>query len=116
MLSDSVSMARPAAEALVDMDNDLNMTDVLSSKLTPSPDALESRVGDETILLHLTNGTYYGLDALGTRIWELLKDGASPREICALIAREYETPIGTVEADTRKFLADLKAHSILVDE
>ena len=89
------------------------MTDILEMLVKPSDQAVESRVGDETVLLHLENGTYYGLDAVGTRIWELIKDGVSPVTICAALAEEYRVPIASIETDTRRFLSDLQAHAIV---
>lgn len=91
------------------------MTDILGRRLTPSPDAAESAVGDETVILHLTNGTYYGLDAVGTRIWALLKDGIAAPEICRRLAEDYGVELATIEADARVFLSDLEAQGILVD-
>lgn len=91
------------------------MTDIFEASLTPSPDAVESAVGDETVILHLKSGTYFGLDPLGTRIWALLKEGLAPADICGRIAEEYDTDLETVEADARRFLGDLKAHEIIVE-
>jgi len=91
------------------------MTDILHSRLVPSDQAIESRVGDETVLLHLENETYYGLDAVGTSIWEMLKQGMALGSICSALAEEFGVPRETIEADTRLFLAELKAHGILID-
>lgn len=91
------------------------MTDILNRTLSPSPDAAESAVGDETVILHLINGTYYGLDPIGTRIWAMMKEGLAPPEICRRLADEYEIELATIEADARKFLGDLEAQGILVD-
>lgn len=91
------------------------MTDILDRRLVPSPDAATSAVGDETVILHLVNGTYYGLDPVGTQIWALLKDGVAPSEICRRIADDYEVELATIETDARAFLSDLDAHGIVVD-
>ena len=91
------------------------MTDILERRLVPSDDALESAVGDETVILHLKNSTYYGLDPVGTRIWALLKEGLTPPDICDRLAIEYDMPRETIEADARKFLGDLAAQDIVVD-
>lgn len=91
------------------------MTDLLDRPLRPSEHAVESTVGEETVLLHLLRETYYGLDAVGTRIWRLLGQGAAPEAICAAVAAEYATDLETVRADTRVFLGDLLAHEIVVD-
>jgi hypothetical protein len=91
------------------------MTDILDRNFVASPDAAESAVGDETVILHLVNGTYYGLDPVGTRIWAMLKDRVAARDICQRLADEYEIEIATIEADTRQFLGDLEAQGILID-
>jgi len=91
------------------------MTDILARPLAPSPDAVESAVGEETVLLHLVNGTYYGLDAVGTRIWKLIKDGVATPDICQQIVDDYGIDLPTVETDVRTFLSDLTAQDILVD-
>jgi hypothetical protein len=88
---------------------------ILNSRLAPSPDATESRVGDETVLLHLKSGIYFGLDATGTRIWALLKEGLAPGAICARIAAEHDVPLETIEADTRRFLGELRDNDIIVE-
>ena len=89
------------------------MSDIFTKPLAPSPDAVESSVGDETVLLHLKSGTYCGLDPMGTRIWALLKEGLTPAEICTRIAAEHDVDLETVEADTRQFLGDLEANDIV---
>ena len=91
------------------------MTDILSKQLLPSQQAMESRVGEETVILHLERGTYYGLDQLGTRIWELLKEGMAPVAIGAILVREYDASREVIEAEMRRFLSDLYAHGIVVD-
>jgi len=90
------------------------MSDILRSSLAPSQDAVESPVGDETIILHLKNGTYFGLDPMGTRVWALLKEGLGPLEICERLSAEYGADRETVETDVREFLGDLQANDILV--
>jgi hypothetical protein len=91
------------------------VTDILQSRLVPSPDAAESAVGDETVILHLKSGIYFGLDAVGTRIWSMLKKGIPPSEICRRIAEEFEVDPKQVEVDAAEFLDDLKANDILVE-
>ena len=91
------------------------MTDILQRRLTPSADAVESPVGDETVILHLTNSTYYGLDAIGTRIWSMLKEGLTPDAICESLATEYGIAQEVIEADARRFLEELEAQNMIVD-
>ena len=91
------------------------MTDMLARRLTVSPQATDSRVADETVILHLGNDTYYGLDPVGTVIWEGLKAG---RELAAIrddVLARFDATAAQVEADMARFLADLLAQDILVE-
>ncbi len=90
------------------------MIDMLDQLWKPSPDAFSNAVGEETVLLHVKRSAYYGLDPLGTRIWQGLNEGREPKEMCREIAAEHDVPVTQVEDDTRKFLEDLKANDIIV--
>jgi hypothetical protein len=91
------------------------MTDpIMPSRLMPSPDALETRVGDETVLLHLVNAAYYGLDPVGTLIWEGIKSGHDRARIRDDLLAAYDVTPDILTADMDRFLADLLAHDILV--
>ncbi len=91
------------------------MSDIFDKKLAPSGDAIASAVGDETVILHLKNGAYYGLDAVGTRIFALLKEGHDPAAICARMVEEYEASPEMIEADVRRLLGELEANDIVAD-
>lgn len=91
------------------------MTDILERRLKPSVDAAESPVGDETVILHLKDGIYYGLDSVGTRIWALLKEGAPIADICEQLSQEFGVDRGIIEADARRFLNDLHASGLVVE-
>lgn len=91
------------------------MSDKFDKKLAPSDDAIASAVGDETVILQLKNGAYFGLDAVGTRIWALLKEGHSPAAICAQMADEYDVAPEVLEADVRRLLGELEANEIVAE-
>jgi hypothetical protein len=91
------------------------VTDIFSKSLRPSGQAIASRVGDETVLLHLETGAYYGLDAIGTRIWELLTAGIEPIAICQRIAEEYDARPEEIRDDIRRLLEELEANRILIE-
>lgn len=91
------------------------MTDILTRKYKPSDDAVDARVGDETVILHMDKGTYFGLDAVGARIWELLGKEAPLPEIVNRIADEFDAEAETVEADARPFLEQLIESGLVVE-
>ena len=84
--------------------------------IRPSDQAIDSAVGDETVLLELASGTYYGFDSVGTRIWTLLKEGRTPSEICAGLTEDFDVSAEQVEADVARFLDELVERGIAVPE
>lgn len=91
------------------------MTDILEQHFSPSDQTVENRVGEETVLLHLENGTYCGLDLVGTQIWGLLKQGQPALAICDAIAASYGVDREQVRDDACRFMSDSSSHHILLD-
>lgn len=62
----------------------------LDSRVVSSGSQLSSTLGEETVILGVESGTYYGLDQVGTRIWSLLSEEHSIEEIRDVIVSEYD--------------------------
>ena len=71
----------------------------LSDKVTIPPQVMARVVGDETVILDLANGTYYGLDPVGARIWQLLAEGQSLVQVCEAMLAEYDVTREDIERD-----------------
>ncbi len=68
------------------------------------PDDVISRVlGDEVVILNLATGTYFGLNSVGTRLWQLITEHGSVEQVIAAFLAEYEVE----ESQLRQDLADL---------
>lgn len=86
----------------------------LNDKLEASPDVVARVVGGETMLLDLASGTYFGLDDIGGRIWELLEDGATLAQICDAIWQDYNVERNDLERDVLKLAAELAEKQLVV--
>jgi hypothetical protein len=71
-----------------------------------SPDVLFQEVGEETVLLDLAGGSYFGLNEVGARIWQLIGDGATLQSV-------FEALVAEFDAEPERIRADLL---VLVDE
>ena len=71
----------------------------LRHRVLPSRDALIQPVGGEAILLDLASEQYFGLDAVGTRIWELLASSSSLEQVHAKLCDEFTESPTRIEAD-----------------
>lgn len=81
---------------------DLEERDCCSNQRTSIPD-----LAGESVILNLKNGMYYGLDALGSRIWTLLQQ---PQPVVALrdaIVAEYDVDAERCERDLLALLTNL---------
>jgi hypothetical protein len=84
------------------------------SRIVAVPDQVSSNLGDEAVILHLGSGTYYGLDPVGARIWNLLMERPrSVYEIRDVIVDEYDVEPGHCERDLRLLLEDLAQHGLI---
>jgi hypothetical protein len=76
-------------------------------------EVMARQVGEETVILHLESGAYYGLDEVGSRIWALLVDGHTLAGICTTILDEYEAEKSQVEQDVLDLALELKERGLI---
>lgn len=77
-------------------------------------DVTAREVGGEFILLHLGSGTYFGLNAVGSRVWQLLEAGdKSLAQLCNTICDEFDAGPDVVQADLQDLAAALLEHDLV---
>ena len=86
----------------------------LETKLSIPPQVMSRLVGDETVLLDLASGVYFGLDGVGKRIWELVAEGQNLAQTIAVITREFEVDEAQAQTDVIEFTNDLVERGLLV--
>ncbi len=89
------------------------VSNALEARWRISEQAIANSVADETVILHLGNGTYFGLDPIGARLWEALKAGEAPVMICDTVLAEYEVDRATLEADLCSLLEKLASNDLV---
>ena len=71
------------------------------------PDVLFQAVNGETVLLNLKNERYFGLDEVGTRIWQLLNDDGDLQKVFEIMLDEYDVDAFQLEQDIGKLVGEL---------
>jgi hypothetical protein len=71
----------------------------LDSVVAPSDDAVFRELDGESVLLNLETGIYFGLDAVGTRVWQLAAGDSSLRAVRDRLIEEYDAEPATIERD-----------------
>lgn len=87
--------------------------DLFDTRISISGAVLHQQLHAETVLLHLTAEHYYGLDEVGSRVWQLLDQGCSGASIVAALLEEYEVDETTLRADVTRLLEELLALGLI---
>lgn len=69
----------------------------------------------EAVLLDLTSGKYFALNATATRMWQLLSEDGDPDTVVRALLAEVDTDEPTLRADLERLVADLVGRGILVE-
>lgn len=80
----------------------------LRSVVRAVPQHLSSNIGEEAVILGLEDGQYYGLNATGARIWNLLR--TAPHRVSDIIARiqhDYDVDEPVLSADVLALLSEM---------
>jgi len=78
-----------------------------------SPTTIGTELEDETVILDLDAGIYSGLDAVGTRIWQLLERELTVADLCNVLLEEYDVGTEQCRQDLMTFLHDLAAQGLI---
>ena len=71
-----------------------------------SDQVLFQTVSDEAVLLNLTDHSYYGLNEVATRMWQLLAEHGQIDPVVDQLVREYDVDAATLRDDLMTLLAE----------
>jgi hypothetical protein len=83
------------------------------SVITISKEVLAQELAGETVLLDLASESYFGLDAVGTRVWQLLNEGAGQDALVDTLLEEYEVERKVLEKDISELLGRLSEAGLI---
>jgi hypothetical protein len=72
-----------------------------------SDEQVSTSLGDETVILGMADGVYYGLDAVGARVWTLLATPQRVSELVSAVTREFDVRADECERDVLALLDEL---------
>ncbi len=80
----------------------------------PSAAAVFQTVADGAVLLHTAHEVYYGLNAVGVEVWQLLPDSDDLAGLCTQLGRHYpDVPPDQLRADVVELLDALRAAGLV---
>ena len=88
----------------------------LSSNISISSEVLAQEVDNETVLLDLQSESYFGLDQVGTRIWQLLQEHKQLQKVFDILLEEYDVDAKQLENDLIEHIEKLLNEKLITIE
>ena len=85
----------------------------LESRISIGHDVHFQEVGGEAVLLNLESGKYFGLDRIGTRMWQLLTEHGQVEPVFRVLLQEYDVPEDRLLQDLISLIDKLAAHGLV---
>lgn len=88
----------------------LEQSTVVVSSQQVSGDLLDGEVA----ILNLPDGVYYSLDEVGGRIWNLIQQPKTVRELTEILLQEYDIDPEICSHELMDLLQDLAEHGLII--
>jgi hypothetical protein len=80
----------------------------MTAQLRSAPGVFSREIGDESVLVDLERGQYFGLNETGRAVWRGLEAGDSRETIAAKVATEFAVPFDRALSDVEALLFELR--------
>ncbi|MBE9533970.1 MAG: PqqD family protein [Proteobacteria bacterium] len=96
----------------------INLLELKSSELSSlfvvaAKDQISRDLEGEAVILNLKSGMYCGLSEVGARIWQLLQESTSVKEIRDTLLGEYEVEPDRCERELLALLQDMADNGLI---
>jgi hypothetical protein len=85
----------------------------LSTVVVRRNDVIDAEIDQEIVALNIENGTCYGLNRVGSRIWSLLAAPIRIGDICATLLTEYKVEPSSCERQVVDLLEEMRAEGLI---
>jgi hypothetical protein len=83
------------------------------SMISKTTKIITSNIGDETVMMSIKNGYYYGMNNIGSTIWELLKKPMRVSELCDILTEKFNVSAEKCLKDVIEFLTFLREENLI---
>ena len=90
-------------------------TSILNQKLSISENALSQEVNGEIIILNFESESYYTLDTVGTKFWQLFTDSQDVEAVIQQLVEFYTVDEVALRRDVTKFVEELVEEGLLIN-
>ena len=84
-----------------------------SAVIKKSEHQVSCSLDNEVAILETKSALYFGLNKVGTHVWQLLKDPHSVHHICDSVADHFDVDPSTCRADVVRFLTSMQQAGLI---
>ena len=81
--------------------------------VTARPEHVASELSGETVILSLDRGIYYGLDPVGTHVWQLIQRPTTVDEVCRCLCQVFDVELERCRQEVAVLLHDMDGAGLL---
>jgi len=85
----------------------------LRTKVTFSESVFAQEVDGEMVLLDMNSENYFGLDAVGTDIWQAMQEKETLQEVLNVLLDQYEVEEEVLKKDLLNFVDKLQESGLI---
>ena len=85
----------------------------LSARVRISEDAVFRELDGESVILNLATGVYFGLDDVGTRVWQLIEQHGQLLAVRDAMTREFDVDADLAARDLVDLVGQMVARGLL---
>jgi hypothetical protein len=78
-----------------------------------TPEAVSAPLGEDVMILNREDGCYYGLDAVGARIWSLLEEASTIETIVGVLLEEYDIEPDRCRREVHRLIGRLMEQNLI---
>jgi hypothetical protein len=76
-------------------------------------EVIQSRIGDEIVMLDVESGFYFGLNSVASVIWDMMKEKVDLRTVVDALMKEFDVDRSTCESDTLELIGQMVEKKII---
>lgn len=84
-----------------------------ASRIVAADDQVSCNLEGKSLLLQVSSGHYFGLNEVGSLIWQKVQQGSTFEEIVVAVTATYAADREQVEHDVQSLLTDLEAEGLI---
>lgn len=85
----------------------------IASTVRAAREQVSAKLGDEAVILGLERGQYYGVNDVGSRIWSLIQEPRSVRDVCNALMAEFDVDAERCERDVIRLLSQMASEGLV---